>query len=303
MKNKNRIINEVNKIITEELHFLNGHYNYDLKKYYNHELIYAFCFLAFFNLEDVKNFSVKETIRLNNYYSDYMEKNYINADIQKILNLIAGFEILGIGINIHGSVENVINDVYPGNEKLIEDIDKNYTLELLFGDIFYSRALIYLLNYEDFFVFGDILNSLLILHYSRLKIHHKMIKINSRSTDDNIFDRLKKNISELKNLNALLKSAFLIGYGASNFKADFKELGICLRIMDSLVLFKTYCDIKNYLKEISMKALNNNAEEYLHFILLRKTAILDKVNMDIELIKPLWLKNNFSSIVKLFQVL
>lgn len=303
MKNKNRIINEVNKIITEELHFLNGHYNYDLKKYYNHELIYAFCFLAFFNLEDVKNFSVKETIRLNNYYSDYMEKNYINADIQKILNLIAGFEILGIGINIHGSVENVINDVYPGNEKLIEDIDKNYTLELLFGDIFYSRALIYLLNYEDFFVFGDILNSLLILHYSRLKIHHKMIKINFRSTDDNIFDRLKKNISELKNLNALLKSAFLIGYGASNFKADFKELGICLRIMDSLVLFKTYCDIKNYLKEISMKALNNNAEEYLHFILLRKTAILDKVNMDIELIKPLWLKNNFSSIVKLFQVL
>lgn len=303
MKNKNRIINEVNKIITEELHFLNGHYNYDLKKYYNHELIYAFCFLAFFNLEDVKNFSVKETIRLNNYYSDYMEKNYINADIQKILNLIAGFEILGIGINIHGSVENVINDVYPGNEKLIEDIDKNYTLELLFGDIFYSRALIYLLNYEDFFVFGDILNSLLILHYSRLKIHHKMIKINSRSTDDNIFDRLKKNISELKNLNALLKSAFLIGYGASNFKADFKELGICLRIIDSLVLFKTYCDIKNYLKEISMKALNNNAEEYLHFIILRKTAILDKVNMDIELIKPQWLKNNFSSIVKLFQVL
>jgi len=300
LENKDRIIKEVNKIISEELLFLNGHHDYDLNRYYHRELIYGSCFLAFFNLEEIKNFSLNQSICLNNYSDDKKDKNLITADTWKILNLIAGFELLGIGINVHGTAENIIKNIYSEKENLIEDIDKNYTLELLFGDIFYSRAVIYLINYDDFFVFEDILNSLLQLHYSRLTMHQKLIKFSDEISDGRIFYKLKENIAEIKNLNALLKSAFLIGLGASDFKLDFNNYAINLRIIDDLVLFKTYSDMENYLKEIPAEIKNSGRDEYLSLIRSKKESLMSRIDKDIYLIKPLWLRNNFSNLAKLF---
>ena len=51
LENKSRVIEEANKIISEELRFLNGYYDYDLAKYYNCKLIYGSCFLAFLILK------------------------------------------------------------------------------------------------------------------------------------------------------------------------------------------------------------------------------------------------------------
>ena len=38
-------------------------------------------------------------------------------------------------------------------QKTLLKSEKNYTVDLLFGDIFYSRAVMYLLKYEDHFIF------------------------------------------------------------------------------------------------------------------------------------------------------
>ena len=144
LENKNRIIEEAKKIIYEELAFLNGHYDYDLAKYFNCELIYGSCFLAFFNFEEAEQISGPQTLCLNNYSDSKKNKNLVRVDIRRIVNLIAGVELLGIGINIHGTTENIIKKIYNRKNNPAEDSEKNYTLELLFGDIFYSRAVIYL---------------------------------------------------------------------------------------------------------------------------------------------------------------
>ncbi|MCE5329863.1 hypothetical protein LLG07_05990 [bacterium] len=304
MKNKSRIINEVNKIISEELLFLSRHYEYDLKQYYLPGLIYGSCLLTFFNLEEAKNSSLNETIPVNNYYKDKEEQNLVYMDTYRILNLITGFELLGIGINIHDTAESVIiKDIYPEKKELIEDYEKNYTLKLLFGDIFYSRAVIYLINYNDFFVSEDILNSLLVLHNSRLIIHQIFTKIIAQNSEGKVYKKFMEAIPEIKNLNALLKSAFLTGFSASGFKPDFDGSDLSFRIIDNLVSFKTYSDIENHLKQICSEIKSDYKDMYLNFIFSKKIEITNKINRDIAIIKPQWLKNNFNSLIKLFQAL
>ena len=49
---------------------------------------------------------------------------------------------------------------------------------------------------------------------------------------------VKENIFEIKTLNALLKSSFLIGLGASNFKLEKNHPSVIFRIMENIVLLK-----------------------------------------------------------------
>jgi hypothetical protein len=300
LENKRRIIEEVNKIISEELRFLNGYYDYDLAKFYNCELIYGSCFLAFFNLSGAKKISSAQTIDFNNYSDSKKDKNTVRVDIWRILNLIAGFELLGIGINVHGTTENIIKNIYSDESTIIEDIDKNYTLELLFGDIFYSRAVIYLINYNDFFVFEDILKSLTALHYSRLTMHQKLIKFADEIPEGRFSGIFKENIFEIKTLNALLKSSFLIGLGASNFIMEENHSSVIFRVIENMVLLKTYGDMENHLKKIPENISNNGRYEYLNLVISKKENIKEKIDMDINLIRPDWLRNNFINLAKLF---
>ena len=300
LENKSRVIEEANKIISEELRFLNGYYDYDLTKFYNCELVYGSCFLAFFNLEEIKKIFSAETINFNNYSGSKKDKNIVRANTWKILNLIAGFELLGIGINVHGTSENIIKNIYSNENTIIEDIDKNYTLELLFGDIFYSRAVIYLINYNDFFVFEDILKSLIALHYSRLTMHQKLIKLADEIPEGRFSGIFKENIFEIKTLNALLKSSFLIGLGASNFKLEKNHPSVIFRIIENIVLLKTYCDIENHLKKIPEEIMNRERYEYLDLVVSKKENLRKKINFDINIIKPDWLRYNFTNLALLF---
>lgn len=300
LENKNRIIAEVNKIISEELRFLNGFYNYDLKKFYNSDLIYGSGFLAFFNLEEIKNIFGRKSINFNNYSGFKKDKNIVKADIWKILNLIAGFELLGIGINAHGTSENIIKNIYSNESTIIEDIDKDYTLELLFGDIFYSRAVNYLINYGDFFVFEDILKSLISLHYSRLNMHQKLINLADEIPEGRIPGVFGENIYELNTLNELLKSAFLIGLGASNLEIEKNHSSLLFRVIENMVLLKTYCDMENHLKKIPKNNKNNQRGEYLRLVISKQKSIRGKIDLDINPIKPDWLRNNFKNLAGLF---
>ncbi|MDD5659207.1 MAG: hypothetical protein PHR39_04240 [Actinomycetota bacterium] len=301
MENKNKIINEANKMISGELVFLNGYYEYDLKRYYLPGLIYGSSYLTFFNLEEAKYFSLDETIRINNYCKNNCERNIIHANIYKILNLIAGFELLGIGINIHGIAEGVIKNMHNKKKGLVEDHEKNYTLKLLFGDIFYSRAVIYLINYDNFFLFEDILNSLLVLHNSRLIIHQMLVNLFTQNFKASVYKRFGEVIYEIKNLNALLKSAFLAGFAASDFKLNSKESSLSFRMIDNLVSFKTYSDIENHLGLICCEERSDAQDRFFDFIFSKKAEISEKIDRDIAAIEPIWLKNNFNGLVELFR--
>ena len=300
MENKSRVIEEANKIIYKELGFLNGYYDYDLAKYYNSESVYGSCFLAFFNLEEVKLISGPETVFLNNYYSNPGNKNIISADIGRILNLIVGLELLGTGINVHGTTENIIKNIYTFEDAAVEDSDKNYTIELLFGDIFYSRAVIYLLNYNDFFVFEDIVKSLIALHYSRLTIHQKLIKLTGEIPAGRLPGIFKENIFEFKALNALLKSSFLIGLGASNFELEKNFPSVVFRVIENMVLLKTYAEMENHLNKIPQDLKKGERYEYINLVISEKESLKKKINFDIGLIKPDWLRQNFISLKRLF---
>jgi hypothetical protein len=296
LENKRRIIEEANKIISEELRFLNGYYNYDLSKYYNCELIYGSCFLSFFNLEEINLISASETVYLNNYSGSKKNRNIISADICRILNLIVGFELLGIGINVHGTTENIINNIYTYENAATKDSDKNYTLELLFGDIFYSRAVIYLIKYDDFFIFEDILKSLIALHYSRLTIHQKLVKLTGEIPEGRLPGIFKENIFEIKNLNALLKSSFLIGMGASNIELKKNLSSVIFRVIENMVLLKTYIEIENHLNEIPEDIKNSERYEYMTLVISKKESLKRKIKFDTNLIKPIWLRKNFTNL-------
>ena len=89
----------------------------------------------------------------------------------RLINLIAGLELLSIGTSFH------IFKAGGSNISGVADapkMEKDYTIDLLFGDIFYSRAVIYLLRFKDHKVFDKILEALKRLHENRLILHLKI---------------------------------------------------------------------------------------------------------------------------------
>ncbi len=111
---------------------------------------------------------------------------------------------------------------------------------------------------------------------------------------------VKENIFEIKTLNALLKSSFLIGLGASNFKIEENHSTVIFRVIENIVLLKTYNDMENHLKEIPEDINNTQRYEYSNLVISKKGSIKEKINMDINQIKPDWLRNNFKNLAKLF---
>ncbi|MCL5771168.1 MAG: hypothetical protein M1479_02700, partial [Actinobacteria bacterium] len=198
-------------------------------------------------------------------------------------------------------IQNTITNTDTTTDKNSDtNSDIRYTIELLFGDIFYSRAVLYLINYGDFLVFEDIIKSLLKLHHARLITHQKLIKFYSKvfveKNEDNN-DNFVEDIMQIKDLNALLKSAFLAGLGTSGF--DFYN-NMCLRIIENIVLLKTYSDIESKLQEIRQQIKSIYIDKYFNFIINEKESTTFKIKNDIDLIKPEWLKNNFKNLMKLF---
>jgi hypothetical protein len=304
LKNKRRIFEEVNKIIKEELGLLNGYNNYDLEKYFDRRLVYASSFLVFFNTEDSglapATENPDEDFYFNNYSGTVKDENIIRVASSKLLNLVAGYELLGLGLNVHGTAEDIIKNEPSAGYIPGEDIDRNYTLELLFGDIIYSRAVVYIIKYRDFNVFEDILRSLIALHCSRIDMHRKLSLPGSLSPDKILPGQAFDNIPGVKNLNSLLKSSFLTGLGASNFQFERNGLTAILRIIENIVLLKTCSDIENGMIKAQDIISKMDRSGYLSLAGCSRENIRKKIDCDIKLVTPDWLRNNFLDLIELF---
>ena len=305
------IIKEVRNKIKEELSFLNEHFNYDLNQFYNDNLIYSLCFLVFFNYNELRNINPLEPVVINNFFIKN-KKNLLKFNTPKIINLITAFELLGIGLSTHEFSENYFDLNLDNNS------ETKYTIELLFGDVFYSRAVLYFIKYENFLVFKEVLNSLFKVHDTRIMLHQKISKYyndllkNDKEKDETILEIVDEKII---NLNALLKSCFLISLGESNFDFSLNN-NIYLRLIENIVMLKTLNDILNKLQKARQQAqqminiikLKNdsintdvlNDFSFYNFIKNKKESTILKINKDIELIKTPWLKDNFKNLVKLF---
>ncbi len=112
--------------------------------------------------------------------------------------------MLGIGCNFH------IFDINSFGQKDIQKRESDYIPNLLFGDVFYSRAVKYLLRFEDSLVFEEVINALKQMHKSRLLLHNNLLEAIGRpGLFSNIVER---ETGVLLGANSLFKSSFLLGW-------------------------------------------------------------------------------------------
>ena len=110
----------------------------------------------------------------------------------------------------------------------------------------------------------------------------------------------KENSFELKTLNALLKSSFLTGLGASNFELENDLFSVIFRVIENMVLLKTYTEIENNLNKIPEEIKNYERYEYLNLVISKKDSLKIKIDFDATLIKPDWLRRNFTKLAQFF---
>ncbi|HHT79311.1 MAG TPA: hypothetical protein GXZ93_05925 [Actinobacteria bacterium] len=289
MENQNKIIFEINKIISEEIKILNSYYNYDLKRFFCPELFYGSAFLAFFNIEDIPDFIPDKNFKINNSLDG--RENITFFDTYKIISLITGIELLAIGLNMHTSHENTFRKVSGRSE----NSEKNYTIELLFGDIFYSRAIAYLINFDNFIIFDNILKSILSIHRSRMIVHQKIKDIFDCGRNNAWF--FNKGFSEVRMLNALLKEIFFTGIGVSNFDVTADKTKDFLMIINEMVLLKTYNDLTDYVRQAAPESFESSHFKYDEDFLNKADDLRKSLNIKINRLEPEWIKENF---LKLF---
>ncbi len=297
LKNQNLIISEISKTILEEISFLKTYYPYKLQSFYSDKLLYGSAFLAFFNIEEIKNFDLSKKHELNNYADD-KEKNIIIFDTNKIINLITGIELLATGLKIHASCNNFFENKSDCQNGKGKESEKNSIAELLFGDIFYSRAISYLITLNDFAIFDNILKSLLSVHKARIIIHKK---IKDSITDSSEFFWFFNNgFSEIKMFNSLLKEIFFTGIGLSNFDISKKITKDFLIIINEMIVLKTYNElIEHFTQEASKVFLKNN--RYVPDFFYQKTESIKKnLKIKINKLQPGWIKENFLKLFLIF---
>jgi hypothetical protein len=162
---------------------------------------------------------------------------------KKVMNLIVGLELLSIGTAFH--------DFKSSGSFLIPDdrsakIEKEYTLDLLFGDIFYSRAVIYLLRFEDHDVFDRILASLKELHESRLILHRGIGDLLKAGGDLLGFDDYM-DTGSLTGANRLLDISLDISFEIFVEKSGGVEKNKFSSIAKQIMVLKTYDELIKYI--------------------------------------------------------
>jgi len=157
----------------------------------------------------------------------------------RLVSLITGLELLSIGTVFHDF--NRGGSRMPAEES--DSTERGYTLDLLFGDIFYSRAVIYLLRFRDHEVFDSILEALKKMHESRLKLHLAMQKALSPGGDKGCISRDKKLLIDV---NSLLHISVITGMKISGRSKMLKNRKLS-GIVEGLVAYKTYRDLLKYL--------------------------------------------------------
>jgi len=251
----------------EELNYIKGLFPYNLKPYKGLPLIYTHSLLAF-------------------------SSSCLNPDEAslgwKVKNLAAGIEMLGMGCDFH------LFDVNNFAKKL-QDKEDNYTLNLLFGDVFYSRAVNYLVRFEDSLVFEEVINSLKQIHESRLILHRQLLKVIDEPAL--LGDIVDEKPGLLLGINSLFKNCFLIGWSifpAKGLQTAVNQLNHLYKIINHMTLLKSLQELNSFLLLISRKLSVDMdlglVEDKKNFIKNQLSDIISQLNTD-------WLKIQLSDVL------
>lgn len=291
------MISEIKKTLIKEIKFLKTYYSYNLLDFYSGKLLYGPAFLAFFNIEEIKDFNLSQKFRLNNY-SGGKRNNIIIFEADKIFNLITGVELLATGLRIHASYSEFPKNNSDSQACQGKETEKNYIAELLFGDIFYSRAISYLISFDDFVIFDNILKSLLAVHKARIIIHKK-IK-DSISDNSELLWFFNKGFPELKMFNSLLKEIFFTGMGLSNFDISKNGTRDFLIIIDEMIMLKTYNELIDYLTRKEPGFLLEDNRQIFQLFYQKTEKIKKNLKIIINNLQPEWVKTNFLKLYSYF---
>ena len=182
---------------------------------------------------------------MDNYQENHEIKDMDPGQRQsakKVMNLIVGLELLSIGTAFHdfqSSGSFLSPDDHSGK------IEKEYTLDLLFGDIFYSRAVIYLLRFEDHDVFDLILASLKKLHESRLVLHRAVGDLLQAGGDPSSFDHYV-DMGLLTGANRLCGISLDISFEIFGKKSGVEEKNKFSSLAEQIMVLKTYDELIKY---------------------------------------------------------
>ncbi len=273
ISNTAKIISQAKQLIGREIKHISSFFPYDLKRFQNSDFICTKSLLIFgsFGFENCKDLARVE-------------------NIERIKNLLAGVELLSLGITFHFfcTDEAIAYPVKANTEKE----DKKYNLDLLFGDIFYSRAVIYLLGFKDHLVFDEILSSLKITHMKRLELHQKLLRfIGSTSFKPKA---IKEDGDLFVGVNSLFKTSFEIGNNIFDPDNISGHKNISNKIIDNIVALKFYYDIKYYFNSIPPAS---HAAADMEYFTGKIDFINSRVSDIISELKSRWLADNFRDLI------
>ena len=262
--------NKVKELVVEEIKHISNLFPYNIKKFFNPSLIYSQNVLTFLN-------------------NDYPAASVFSADfLYKLTNLLAGIELTAIGVNLH-SFNTKDFMLLAGNRKFKQKIEKSYTLDLLFGDIFYSRAVVYFMEYGDFLIFTGILDSLKQAHKSKLLFHRQLVEaINKNVKYENQVEKLiDENINLIIGINSLLKTSFIVGWALF---ADSQKVKFPASLINKFIMIKAYKDLEDFFNQLPEEV---SSLKKIKSISSQKNFIKGELNDIISNLKPDWLKANF----------
>jgi hypothetical protein len=280
---------QVRSLILKELKYLSGLYPYNIKKFFDPRML---------NAANIFTFLGRDASLSDDYKS-------------RLINLIAGIELLSTGVNLHSfNTDDFV--------MLAEDIrlkpnrkydtaryksrsEKNYTVDLLYGDILYSRAVIYLLEYQDYYIFESILESLKSVHRNRLLLHQKLAETaSSIRTRTKIIDfetRIEELIEEsevpILGINSLLKTSFLIGWGLFGNNDD----SFPYETINDFLFIKALQDLSLFFAGLPADFFFLKKIKYIEN---RKNITKARLNGNIEATSPAWLRENLKGLGRLY---
>ena len=266
---KAAIKRQVEKTIKQEIKYVSSFFPYNIEKFHNRSLLY---FQSIFLTQDLAEncFSKDEKVAAaKNGGSAALKDPDLAGMRTKLVNLIVGLELLSIGTAFHDfKASGSSLDLRDSSR----EIEKEYTLDLLFGDIFYSRAVIFLLRYGDHSVFDRILAALKELHESRLKLHQK---IRDLLKEDREPSNLDMDTEHLIKANKLLDISLDISFNIFCKNTGRNEKARYSGLTSHIILLRTYDELLKYLK--SLKG-NPSAEKVSAYLASKKNFTDSKLS-------------------------
>ena len=317
----NLLLNPIKETVAKELKYLSSLYPYNAEKFLDKRLLHSQSLLSFLDTGLV------------------LSKNLL----KKLINLLSGIELLAAGLNFHRYsaedfefIEKIIPGISPlagnscGDKKEKPSFSpcknnndafnlyqgKRYTIDLLFGDIFYSRAVAYILKYGDHDIFKSILESLKTVHLNKLLLRGHIISSIKRSKIKLKFkEGLKQDISVkekgmlyeeqiqalvqdnqdlITGINSLIKNSFFLGFKLLSGQKDFYFPS---KIVSDFVLYKTMADLELFYTAMKKRY---SLPGRTSFIKISKNQIRTRLQKEISGISLCRLNENFNRLLYLY---